>query len=363
VGPLFAASPLGEGGGFGWPTPSAAQPQLRPQQQLRFPDPQFAPSVDPTAAGGRGGFEAIDSVRAEGSRTRPGAPPPGFGKVSNGNRKPLNLVGRLPNREQNQYLPRGFDSRMMNEELRTTKAGQGCFGIPASGDAMVILYTEQQQDHFLSRTPPDMNPSRPFDRMPFMEPHTVPSTVASTLCGDQHVSQITGARILPRGQRQLDPCLENTLQPETRWQGNREETGHASQKLPNANVRDIHGKISKKEMHHVTLDVGSSVPVDVKDDLNCCDGGGISKLGLGHGVDVKVMAEAKKYQKSNQKSEIRFVGKDDEDDNGREHSVMIKQLTESLVIGEDVGAKGMGLQNTSLRCKVNLAFCAMLYKI
>jgi DNA polymerase sigma len=104
-------------------------------------------------------------------------------------------------------------------------------------------------------------------------------------------------------------------------------------------------------MHHVTLDVGSSVPVDVKDDLNCCDGGGISKLGLGHGVDVKVMAEAKKYQKSNQKSEIRFVGKDDEDDNGREHSVMIKQLTESLVIGEDVGAKGMGLQNTSLRCK------------
>jgi hypothetical protein len=228
---------------------------------------------------------------------------------------------------------------------------------------MVILYTEQQQDHFLSRTPPDMNPSRRFDRLPFMEPHALPSTVASTLRGDQHVSQITGARILPRGQRQLDPCLENTLQTETRWQGNREETGHASQKLPNANVCDIYGKISKKEMHHVTLAFGSSVPVDVKDDGNCCDGGGISELGLEHGVDVEVIAEAKKYQQSNQKSEIKFVRKDDEGDNGREHSVMIEQLTESLVIGGDVGAKGMEMQNTSLRSKVNLAFCAMLYKI
>ncbi|TVU31249.1 hypothetical protein EJB05_22930, partial [Eragrostis curvula] len=368
MGPLFPASQQVQGGGFAWPSPSAPQQQMQPQQQLRFPDPRFAPPVDPYAAGGAGGFGAADAVRAE--RPRPGAPPPGFGKLQHhtaGNREPPNVFGGMPNREQNPHHPRGFGSRVLNKELQTTEtASQGTFGvlgqnphkdpypaITAGRDAGGMMYREQRQDAFLSRTPPEMNANRQFGRMPYGESHTLPSAGGRTLHGDQHMPPITGARMLPNGQLQLDPRLEHMPQREPWWQGHREAKGLASQKMPNADVRDVYGKVPMQEMHHRTLPTGSSVPVDVRGDrVNGLDEGGIRELGLEHGTNGGVIAEARKLEVSSQNSEIRFVGQDDDgDDDGREHDVMIEQSMENLVITDNSEAKGMELQKSAVRNK------------
>lgn len=350
-----------------WSTPS--DPEGQPQQ-LQFPGPRFAPSVDPRAGRGDGPFGAADAVRVESAQS--GMPPPGFGKVSHQSAtygEPVNAYGGMPNREENQHRRRCFDSRTLNKELWITEASQGAFGIvprnphvdnffalTASGDTTGMMYREQRHDHFLSTTPPDMNANIPINRMPYREPHTLPSRGGRTLCGDQHTPQITGARMLPRGQGQLDPGLENMPQREIKWQGNSEERGHASQKLPNANVRDLYGKTPMNEMHYVTLPAGTSVPVDVRDVANDLHDSGIRELTMRHGVDCEVIAKAKKFEVSNQKSDIRFAGHghDDENDVGRDHGLMIEQLTESLVISGNSRAKEMELQKISLRSKVNL---------
>ncbi|KAK3157391.1 hypothetical protein QOZ80_2AG0121180 [Eleusine coracana subsp. coracana] len=285
VGPLFPASQQVQGGIFAWPTPSAPQAQ----QRLLFPDPRFAPSVDPRAARGGGGFGAADAVRAD--RPRPGAPPPGFGKVlhqSADNSELHNAFGGTLIREQNQHRPRGFDGKALNKELWTTES----------------------------------------------EPHK--SIGGRTLRGDQHTPQIRGTSMFPRGLGHLNARLENMEQREIRWQGNREGKGHASGKL-----YDMYGKTPMN-----VKPAGSSVPVDVRNGL---DHAGIRELGLRHVVDGEVVAAVKKSELSNQKSESRFVGQYDEDDDGKEHDV--DQLTESLVISGDGGAKGMELQKTSLRSK------------
>ncbi|XP_062200597.1 UTP:RNA uridylyltransferase 1-like [Phragmites australis] len=365
VGPLFPTPPQMQGGGFAWPSPSAQQPPQ--QQQLRFPDPRFAPSVDPYAALRGGGFEAADAVRPE--RPRPGAPPPGFGKVSHqaaSGRETPNAFGGMPNREQNQHRPRGF-SRTLNKEPRTTEAAQEVFGIPGRNPlgeqhmpitsgrdaAAGMMYREQRHDHFLSRTPPDMNGNRPFGRMPLGEPHTLPSPGGRTLRGDQHTPQITGGGILHRGQGQQDPRVANTPQREQRWQGYRDEKGHVPRKLPNVNVRDIFGKKPVKELHHVTVPASSSVPVYVREDrVNSLDDAIIGEVGLEHGMGGEVVAEARKFEVSHQKSEVRFAREDEEEDNdGREEDVMIEQLTESLVINDNGEAKGVVLQKSGLRSK------------
>ncbi|XP_062205321.1 UTP:RNA uridylyltransferase 1-like [Phragmites australis] len=362
VGQLFPTPRQMQGAGFAWPSPSAPQPQ-----QLRFPDPRFAPPLDPYVVPGCGGFGAADAVRAE--RPRPGAPPPGFGKLSHpaaAGREEPNAFGGMPNWEQNQHGPRGF-GRTFNKELRTTEAGQEALGIlgrnplgeqhmpiPGGRDASAgMMYREQRQDHFLSRTPSDMNANRPFGRMPGREQHTLPSAGGRTLHGDQHTPPIPGGRILPRDHGQIEPRLANTPQREQRWQGHREEKGHASLKLLNANAHDIFGKTPMNKVHHVTAPAGSSVPVDVRDNrVNGLDNGRIREVCLEHGVDGGVVAEARKFEVLYQKSEVRFAGQDEEeDDDGREEDVMIEQLTEGLVINDNDDAKGLVLQKSGLRNK------------
>ncbi|RLN17875.1 hypothetical protein C2845_PM02G16850 [Panicum miliaceum] len=359
VGPLFAAPPQMQEGGFAWCSAFAPQPQ---QHQLRFPDPRFAPGEPYAALGGGGGgrgFGSGDAVRAE--RLRPGAPPPGFGKPSHPPAAPRdasNTFGGAPNREQNHHRHRGL-CRTSNKELQTAlpfAGGREAAGrmphaeqqaLPNTGGrdaAEGVMYREQQQDRLLSRTPPDMNTSRSFGRMP-----------GRTLHGDQYTHPIQGGWMQHSDQGQQGPILTNTAQREQMWQGFREEKDHDLPKLPNANAHDIFGKAPVKELHHVIVPAGSSVPVGLwEDQVNGLEDGRLREVVLEHGIDGKVVAEAeaKNFEVSYQKSKVRFAGQDEEEeDDGGEEGSIIEQMTESLVIDDNVEAKGVLLQKTVPRSK------------
>ncbi|KAL6854331.1 hypothetical protein ACP4OV_019234 [Aristida adscensionis] len=370
AGPHFLTPPKIQGGGFAWPFPSAPPPQQQQQQQqqqqLRFPDPRFATSVDPYAALGG----AADVVRAE--RPRPGAPPPGFGMVSHpapGGREVPNAFGAMPNREQNHH-PRGF-GRTVNKEPGTGKAIQESFGIlgrnphgeqhmpitSGRDDATGVIYREQllrrrrqqqQQDQFLSRMVTDTSANGPFGRMLHEEQHTFPSVVGRTLGGDRHLPPFTGGRILHTGQEQQEPHLGNMVQREQRWQGHMEEKGNASRQLPSMNARDMFGKTPVNELFHMTVPAGNSVPVDRREDIvNGLDVGGTGVVGLKHGVDGDVVAEARKFEVSYRTGEVRFAGQDEEEeDDSRHEDAMVEHLTESLVIDGNAESKEVLLQKS-----------------
>jgi hypothetical protein len=142
------------------------------------------------------------------------------------------------------------------------------------------------------------------------------------------------------------------------WQGFREEKDHDLLKLPNANVHDIFGKAPVKELHHVIVPAGSSVQVGLwEDQVNGLEDGRLREVVLEHGIDGKVVAEAeaKNFEVSYQKSKVRFAGQDEEEeDDGGEEGSIIDQMTESLVIDDNVEAKVVLLQKTVPRSKVNL---------
>uniref|UniRef100_K4A6R3 Poly(A) RNA polymerase mitochondrial-like central palm domain-containing protein n=1 Tax=Setaria italica TaxID=4555 RepID=K4A6R3_SETIT len=371
VGPLFAAPTQMQGGCFPWSSASAPQPQ---QHLLRFPGPQFAPGEPYAALGGSGGggrgFGSGDAVKAE--RPRPGAPPPGFGKPSHppaAARDASNTFGGAPSRELNHHRPRGF-GRTSNKELKTVPpfaAGREAVGrmphgepraMPITGGRDVpagMMYREQQQDCFLSRTPPDMNTNRSFGRMPLREQHTLPTTCGRALHGDQYTHATQAGRMQRSDWGQQEPHLTYTSQREQTWQGPSKEKG--LRKLPNANAHDAFGKVPVKEVHHVTVPAGSSVAVGPKEDqVNGLEDGRIREVVLEHGIDGEVVAEAeaeaRKFEVSYQKGKVRFAGQDEEyDDDGREEGSIIEQMTESLMIDGNVEAKGVVLQKTITRSK------------
>lgn len=352
VGPLFAAPTQTQGGGFPWSSASASQLQ---QHQLRFPDPRVAPG-EPYAAlcGGDGrGFRSGDAVRAE--RPRPGAPPPGFGKPSHppsAARDASNTFGGAPSRELNHHHPRGF-SRTSNKELKTVPpfaAGREVVGRMSHGEqpAMPItggrdmpagmMYREQQQECFLSRTPPDMNTNRSFGRMSLGDQHTFPTTCGRVLHGDQYMYATQAGR----------------MQREQTWKGPNKEKG--LWELPNANDHKAFSKVPVKEVHHVTVPCGSSVAVGPEDQVDHLEDGRIGEVVLEHGIDGEVVAEgeseARKFEVSYQKGKFRFAGQDAEyGEDSREGSI-IEQMTENLMIDGNDEAKGVVLQKTITRSKV-----------
>ncbi|KAG2549634.1 hypothetical protein PVAP13_9KG275900 [Panicum virgatum] len=310
VGPLFAAPPQMQEGSFAWSSASAPQPQPQ-RHQLRFPDHRFAPG-EPYAAlgsggGGGRGFGSGDAARAE--RPRPGAPPPGFGKPLHplaAARDASDTFGGAPSREQNHHRHRGL-CRTSNKELQTAlpfAGGREALGrmphaeqraMPNIGGrdaAEGVMYREQQQDRLLSWTQPDMNTNRSFGRMPLREQHTLPITGGRTLHGDQYTHPIQGGRMQHSDQGQQGPFLTNTAQREQMWHGFKEEKDHAVRKLPSANVHDTFGKAPVKELHHVIVPAGSSVPVGLwEDQVNCLEDDSLREVVLEHGIDGKVVKD------------------------------------------------------------------------
>ncbi|OEL27346.1 UTP:RNA uridylyltransferase 1 [Dichanthelium oligosanthes] len=354
VGPLFASPPQMQGGGFAW----SSVPQQ--QQQLRFPDPRFAPGETYLGGGGSGkGFGSGDAVRAE--RPRPGAPPPGFGKPwhpAAATRDTSNMFGGVPSREQNHHGPRGVPPFAGHGEQRT---------MPITGrhDAAAgMMSREQQQDRFLSQTPPDMNTNRSFGRMPLGEQHPLPIASGRMLHGDQYTHPIQGGRMQHSDQGQQEPCLTNTLQGqqepcltnmpqrEQTGQGIREEKGYALRKLSNANAHHTFGKAPVKELHHVIIPAGSSVLVGPREDLvNGLEDGRRGEVVFEQGIDGKVVAEAeaRKFEVSHQKCKVRFARhNEEEDDDGREEGSIIEQMTSLVGNGE---TKEVVLQKTIPRSK------------
>nr|CAB3499850.1 unnamed protein product [Digitaria exilis] len=352
VGPLFAAPPQMQGGVFAWSSTSALQSQ---QNQLRFLDPRFAPGETYAALGGDGmGFGSGDAVRVE--RPRPGAPPPGFGKPSHPSaalHDASNTFGGAPSREQNHHRPNGF-STTSNKEPQTVPpfaVGGRAFGRMPDGErsampirggcgvAVGAMYKEQQQqDHILSQTPPDMNTNISFGRMPLGEQHTLPINGGMAFHGDHYIHPIEGSR-MQIDQGQQEHWLVNTPQREQTWQGLKEEKGYALRKLANTNAHDTFGKAPVKELRHVTLPAGSSFTVGpLIDQVNGLE-------------DGKVVAEAWNFGVPYQKGNVSFAEQDEDGDDGREEGTIIEQLTESLVIDGNGETKGVLLKKTIPRSK------------
>ena len=180
------------------------------------------------------------------------------------------------------------------------------------------------------------------------------------LPGEQHIHQATGGGILQRGQRQQEPCLPNTPQGEQRWQG------HASRKLPTGNVLEMLGKIPMKEKHQVIVPApASSVDIDVKGDrgkkiLAEATGlkDGIGEVGYEHGVDGRAVEHARNLEVSYQNSEVRFAAKK-EDNDRKEEDALIEQFMDTVVIEGNGEAKGVVVQNSSSRSKVNRIICRL----
>jgi len=277
------------------------------------------------------------------------------------------MFGGAPNREQNHHRNRDL-CRTSNKELQTAllfAGGREAFGrmpyveqqampnIGGSDAAESVMYREQQQDRLLSRTPPDMNTNRSFGRMPLREQHTLTITGGRMLYGDQYAHPIQGGRMQHSDQGQQGPFLTNMTQREQMWQGFREEKDHALPKLPNANAHDTFGKAPVKELHHVIVPAGSSIPVGHwEDQVNGLEDGRLMEVVLEHVIDGKVVAEAKNIEVSYQKSKVRFAGQDEKEENdGGEEGSIIEQITESLVIDDNVEAKGVLLKKTVPRSK------------
>jgi len=191
--------------------------------------------------------------------------------------------------------------------------------------------------------------------MPLREQHTLTITGGRMLHGDQYAHPIQGGRMQHSDQGQQGPFLTNMTQREQMWQGFREEKDHALPKLPNANAHDTFGKAPVKELHHVIVPAGSSIPVGHwEDQVNGLEDGRLMEVVLEHVIDGKVVAEAKNIEVSYQKSKVRFAGQDEKEENdGGEEGSIIEQITESLVIDDNVEAKGVLLKKTVPRSKVN----------
>ncbi|KAL5225185.1 hypothetical protein ABZP36_011824 [Zizania latifolia] len=372
VGPLFpSASPdvlQQHVGGFAWPSPS------NPQPQLRFPDPRFAQPLDPYSARGGGGLAAVDRVagsRAE--KPRSGAPPPGFSKSSHpvASREAPNAFGGMQNREQRRepshQHPRGF-GRILEKEQRTVPpfvGGREALSRTVSGERhtveitggrelpAVTMYREQQrrQDHFLSRTPPDGNAPGPFGRMPRDEQHMHPTAGGTMHHGEQHIPPVTGGRMPYRGQQQQEHSLTNMPRREQRWQGHRDEKGHTSLKLPHANLYGIVGMMSVPDSGSVDVDVRENRGKKMVSEANGLEGGVVDEVGFEHRVDG-VVVEAKKFQVSYQKSEVRSAGQDEEeDDDNKDGDATIEQLMDTVVIEGISETKSTAVQISGSRSK------------
>lgn len=361
VGPLFAAAQT-QVGGFGWSSTSTSTSHL--QQQLRFPDPRFAPGEPFASVGGRG-FGSGDAVRAE--RPRPCAPPPGFGRPSHAPaaaRDSRNAFGGVSSSEHPvQYHPRpsGFGSTS-NRELQTAVrpiadgieavarmphgfGEQLSMSITGGCHAAVgMMYREQQQDHLLS----------PFGRMPLGEQHTLPILGGRRLHGDQYTPPVQECRAKCSGHGQHEPRLTNLLQREQKGQGLTEEKGYALRKVASVNAHCTSGKALVKELHHVTIHAGSSVAVDLTENqANALECGRIGEVVLEHGINGNAVAEARKFfEVPYQKGELRFAGHDEQDGDDKEDSI-IDQMTENLVIDGNGDAKGVVFEKNIPRSKVN----------
>lgn len=358
MGPLFAASAQAQGGDFGWSSTSTTHVQQQPQ----FPDPRFAPG-EPFPALASKGFGSGDAVRAE--RPRPGAlpRPPGFGKPSHpppAARDTRNASGVVLSREQYNPRPMDFVPALADVRDATGRMPHGHgeqLSTPITGgyDAAVgMMYREQQQDRFLSRTPPEINANGLFGRMCLGEQHTLPILGGRRLHGDQYMLPVQEGRAPHSGHGQHESCLTNPLQREQRWQGLTEDKGHASLKVPNANAHCTFGKALVKELHHVTIPAGSSVPAKIMENqASGLEGGRIWKVDLEHGINGKVVVEANNFELSYEKSKIRFAGHDEQDGGDDREDAIIEQMTQNLVIDGNADGEGVVLEKTILRSKVN----------
>ncbi|PWZ21078.1 UTP:RNA uridylyltransferase 1 [Zea mays] len=339
VGPLFAASAQTQGGDFGWSSTSTTHVQ----QQPRFSDPRFAPGEPFAALGGRG-FGSGDAVRAE--RPRSGAPPPGFGKPSHplpAARDARSASGVVLRKEQ--YNPRPVDFVPALADVRDP-VGRMPHG---HGEQ---FYREQQQDRFLSRTPPEINANGQFGRMPIGEQHTLPILGGRRLHVDQYMPPVQEGRAPHGGHGKHESRLTNPLQREQRWLGLREDKGYASRKVPNVNAHYTSGKALVKEVHHLTIPAGSSVPVEITENqASGLEGGRIGKVVLEDGIDEEGVVEASKFEVSYEKSKIRFAGHDEQDDGGDREDAIIEQMAQNLVIDGNGDAKGVVLEKPILRSK------------
>ncbi|KAG0549756.1 hypothetical protein BDA96_01G282100 [Sorghum bicolor] len=354
VGPLFAASAQAQGGDFGWSSTSTTHLQ----QQPVFPDPRFAPGEPFAALAGRV-FGSGDAVWAE--RPRPGAPPPGFGKPSHPPptaRDARNASGVVLSREQYNPRPMDFvpDLADVRDAVGRMPHGHGeQLSMPITGGcdvAVGMMCMEQQQDRFLSRTPPEINANGQLGRMHLGEQHTLPILGGRRLHGDQYMPPVQEGRAPHSGHGQHESCFTNPLQREQRWQGFREDKGYVSRKVPNANAYYTSGKALVKELHHVTLPAGSSVPVEIMENQECgLEGGRIGKVVLEHGIDGKVVVEESKSELSYENSKIRFAGHDEQYDGDDREDAIIEQMTQNLVIDGSGDAKGVVLEKTILRSK------------
>jgi hypothetical protein len=223
--------------------------------------------------------------------------------------------------------------------------------------AVGMMCMEQQQDRFLSRTPPEINANGQLGRMHLGEQHTLPILGGRRLHGDQYMPPVQEGRAPHSGHGQHESCFTNPLQREQRWQGFREDKGYVSRKVPNANAYYTSGKALVKELHHVTLPAGSSVPVEIMENQECgLEGGRIGKVVLEHGIDGKVVVEESKSELSYENSKIRFAGHDEQYDGDDREDAIIEQMTQNLVIDGSGDAKGVVLEKTILRSKVNWIF-------
>ncbi|CAM0957109.1 unnamed protein product [Alopecurus aequalis] len=335
VGPSFSSSPHVHGGGFAWPSSSDPQPQPR------FSDPRFQQPLDLYAERGGGGFRSADGfARNRAEKPRSGAPPPGFGKpsppgfgaASAAGREVPDLLGAMQqNREQrrepNHHHPKGFNRTHASEHqmMLPFTGGQGVLGslphveqhsslITGRRGTPAGMYREQpqqQQDHILSRTPPDANVHGFIGRMPHGEQPTAQIAGRRQLPGEQHIHPTTGGGILQRGQRQQEPCLPNTPQVDI----------------------DVKGDRGKKILAEAT---------GLED--------GIGEVGYGHGVHGQGVVHEENLEVSYQNSEVRFAAKK-EDDDSKEEDAMIKRFMDTVVIEGNGEAKGVVVQNSGSRSK------------
>ncbi|XP_047045487.1 UTP:RNA uridylyltransferase 1-like [Lolium rigidum] len=348
VGPFFSSPPHVHGGGFAWPSSSDPQPQHR------FSDPRFPQPVDLYAERGGGGFRSADGVtRNRAEKPRSGAPPPGFGKplppgfgtASAAGREVPDLLGAMQQRREPTYNhPKGFDRRHTSEHqmMPPFTGGQGVLGrLPhgeqhtslitsGRGTAAGMMYREQQQqqqDHIISRTPPDANVHGFIGRMPHGEQHMPQFAARGTLLGEQHIRPATSGSVPQRGQRQQQPCSPNMPQGDQGWQG------HASRKLPTGNV--------------VQVDRGKKILAEATGLED-----GVGKVRYGHGVHGQAVVHARNLEVSYQNSEVRFAAKkEEEDDDSKEEDAIVEQFMETVVIEGNGEAKGVVVQNSASRSK------------
>jgi ribosomal protein S20 len=115
-------------------------------------------------------------------------------------------------------------------------------------------------------------------------------------------------------------------------QGDQGWQGHASRRLPTGN--DVQEDRGKKILAEAT---------GLED--------GVGKVGYGHGQAV---VHARNSEVSYQNSEVRFAAKkEEEDDDSKEEDAIVEQFMETVVIEGNGEAKGVVVQNSASRSKVN----------